>query len=795
MLRITIEVGSSLMLGSGTGRGSYIDSDIIVDDFGLPFFPARRLKGLLRESALELIEMLQQAGWEEFIPVSIEQVFGSSIHPAAIRVNNLYPPDYEQTIDCLNYIRQEFPQLINKEAVTSALTDIRQQTAIDKKGYAQKGSLRSIRVLKKPYSFLGDIEVLDLELKAEIEVLLALACLNLKRVGSSRNRGWGEISCTLCSEDGRNLTKTVVEEFKEELKKGRNLGQRPSRQTEEASVAIMPNKDDTEKTIVATKGYSHKLEYIITNTAPLLFTSPDGDENMVITLDYIPGTALHGYYANQLIKSKGIKPDQAQEDEVFHQCFLEGKLGFSNAYLIYNGAYFKKQLYPTPLFIHTNKQRDQLFNLIEDSPADSQAVRGYACIEDGKLIKKEPEKTINFHLLRNANSTTTQNRIDGHGKDESIFHYQSIEAGQEFHGYLLGSEDKLKAFQDYFGDKSQIRLGRSINTQYGSCRIEFGEIEKNTFSLDDSLLGEDENSRLEDNHVLLYFISPVVLYNDYGYTSVSTENLARILEQRLGLDEGAIELLKSFAREMESNSFVTHWKMPEPVIRAWAPGSSFLLQFKVDIDESLKKRINALMRDGLGDKGHMGLGQLRFVSNLPEVKEYYDSDAKKEFEKPGDISPLAERIIRQTYADFWERIVLATATRRASEFHKKNKEKVSLSSNLLGRLERMVQDAQNPEDLAGKIRELRGKAANPLYEMKLNHASLFEELTNMKLEDWCRGAVENEWKLANKLQEEFDIKQDASDLFRNYWQAFLRTLRQLYKAENIAIRGRGENAE
>lgn len=481
----------------------------------------------------------------------------------------------------------------------------------------------------------------------------------------------------------------------------------------------------------------------------------------------------------------------------FRQWFLEGNLGFSNAYLVYNGTQSKKHLlYPTPLFIHSNKQKDRLFSLIEYSAEDSrQVVRGYACIEDGELIKKEPEKTINFHLVRNANSTTARDRIDGHVKDEGIFHYQTLEVGQEFHGYLLGSKDNLEAFQSYFRDKPEIRLGRSINTQYGSCRITFSEIKENAISLDDSLLGEDENSGLKDNQLLLYFVSPVVLYNDYGYTSVSTENLARILEQRLGLDKGAIELSKSFAREMESNSFIAHWKMPEPTIRGWAPGSSFLLQFKVDIDKSLKERINALMQEGLGEKRHLGFGQLRFVSSLPEVKHYYASDIKDEFAKPNNISPLAERIIRQIYADYWDRIVLTTATWRANEFYKKNNEKVRLSSSLLGRLERIVQDAQKPEDLAGKIKELRDKAAKPLHDMKLNHSSLFKELTNMKLEDWYWGAVENEWKLANKLREEFDIKQDATDLYRNYWQAFLRTLRQLYKAENINIRGRGKNAE
>jgi CRISPR/Cas system CMR subunit Cmr6 (Cas7 group RAMP superfamily) len=150
LLRLQIDVDTFLMLGSGAGRGSYIDSDIIVDEEGLPIFPARRLKGLLRESALEVQEMLQQAELDGFLPLRIDTVFGNSNSPSVLRINNLYPPDYEETVHWLRYIRQEYEQLINKETVTSALTDVRQQTSINEDGYAQEGSLRSIRVLKAP---------------------------------------------------------------------------------------------------------------------------------------------------------------------------------------------------------------------------------------------------------------------------------------------------------------------------------------------------------------------------------------------------------------------------------------------------------------------------------------------------------------------------------------------------------------------------------------------------------------------------------------------------------------------
>ena len=47
-------------MGSGQADVN-IDYDIIHDELGFPYFPARRFKGLLYESALEVTEMLTLA--------------------------------------------------------------------------------------------------------------------------------------------------------------------------------------------------------------------------------------------------------------------------------------------------------------------------------------------------------------------------------------------------------------------------------------------------------------------------------------------------------------------------------------------------------------------------------------------------------------------------------------------------------------------------------------------------------------------------------------------------------------
>lgn len=203
--------------------------------------------------------------------------------------------------------------------------------------------------------------------------------------------------------------------------------------------------------------YAHKLPYFITNIAPLVFTAPEGDENMVNTLDYIPGNALLGYFANQFIRRNKLDPKAAQSDINFKQWFLDGALCFGNAYLAYSeadsGPY---PLYPTPMFLHTDKQRQEIIDLTWDETDDTEVIGGYCCLIDGLLQKKQPGKNINFHLVRNSASERARKRIEGHGDDGGIYHYESLNEGQVFHGYVLGSQETLKAFSDCFDIKSKI---------------------------------------------------------------------------------------------------------------------------------------------------------------------------------------------------------------------------------------------------------------------------------------------------------------------------------------------------
>ena len=56
-MKIRIQLLSDLCTGSGETYNSMIDSDITYDEYGIPYIPARRIKGCIREAALEMMEL------------------------------------------------------------------------------------------------------------------------------------------------------------------------------------------------------------------------------------------------------------------------------------------------------------------------------------------------------------------------------------------------------------------------------------------------------------------------------------------------------------------------------------------------------------------------------------------------------------------------------------------------------------------------------------------------------------------------------------------------------------------
>lgn len=215
-LTLNITTVSEVLVGSGEGWGATIDSDIVFDEYGLPYIPAKRVKGVLRESALEVAEMFKESSIDNDWEKELEKVFGKrgEREPSPVYFNNLYIEEYENNKEWLRWAMLEgYPSLISRDMVLKTFTNIRHQTAIDEEGRAKEHALRTIRVLKRDILFSGVVQIEDGIGLAP----LCLAVCNLRYIGTGRNRGFGHIRCELF-DNSQELTANCINELINKLK-------------------------------------------------------------------------------------------------------------------------------------------------------------------------------------------------------------------------------------------------------------------------------------------------------------------------------------------------------------------------------------------------------------------------------------------------------------------------------------------------------------------------------------------------------------------------------------------------
>ena len=102
----------------------------------------------------------------------------------------------------------------------------------------------------------------------------------------------------------------------------------------------------------------HQLRFRITNLAPLIISARYGDNNMVATLRYIPGTSVLGMLAARFIRLAKIPPDQVCMDEKFRNIFLEGYVNFGNAYISIEKMDNETEIFFRPRCLSGKKNRE-----------------------------------------------------------------------------------------------------------------------------------------------------------------------------------------------------------------------------------------------------------------------------------------------------------------------------------------------------------------------------------------------------------------------------------------------------
>lgn len=509
----------------------------------------------------------------------------------------------------------------------------------------------------------------------------------------------------------------------------------------------------------------HVLQYRVETLSPVLITSTSDDGNMVAAAEHITGTSILGMFAGKFITINEICPEKAHENERFYRWFLQGALKFGNAYLSrqrQDKSIIK--FIPAPLFMHCKKNDpDTAYNLIKMKELDenTKAVRGYVSVNGERYYRDRPDKALHVHHSR-------KNRTRGHSEEGQIFNYEALAEGQVFDGSIFGDEAELLAFCNVFGNENIGVLGRSRQAQYGKVRLQLGEIEA---------VGADITP--DENTVILTLESPLILVNEYGYPELSVGLLVRYLQDRLVPDTN-VTVEKAYARTETVENFVGVWKAKRPQQKAFSAGSSFKLTFSSAPETEIKRKLEQLQAEGIGERRHEGFGQVRLW--WPEA-EYFilDKIDKSAKEKPGGVMP---DLARTVFAHIVEVSLLRQVDSEAFRLNEDIKRN-GLNGHIIGKLEMMLvrpeQDMFEPSTFSKKINGLRKTAQDKLKNTRFVHTTLFEELSAgsfNRIEIIINNLPGDVRKLAVETGFDLEDVERKKELYRCFWLTFLRRARK-----------------
>jgi CRISPR-associated protein Csx10 len=722
-MNLTIITQSYTLCGSGEGTG-VIDADVVYDDHGIPYIPARRLKGLLRESATEVCEYLG-------IGVQIiDELFGANgLKGGKIKITNCFIPDYRAVDFSIHNLRQPFKSILSKNRITAYFTEIRQQTAIGKDGTAQEHSLRTYRVIKPNMTFVGEI-IID-SLNRSEKGLMFLSALNLTRMGTRRNRGFGKVKCSVGLNEFSHSADAI------EALRNHSGDEAPQLSIEGRPSAAMPEEP------IDIKVEPRRMFCTVKTLSSVIFGRQKGDQNTVSSENHIPNTAMRGIIATRYIRSRNL--DVTYRDYYFDQIFLKGKVIISSAYPVSD----EKTFYPSPLALRERKGTvsGEIVNVLAEPIKDkSKSVEGMVAIDASKVTIKKVERTAFFHNSRD--------RIKGHSTGDGIFYYESLDAGQEFSACLIGPKSLLTNLREALGESYTIEVGKSKTAQYGSVEVHVGDIEEI----------EGHEISLPGKSFVMNAITPIILYNDHGFCEISSDRLGKYLSATLGV---GVHVAHAEAAHDFVETYVSVWHSKSQREYAYAAGSSFEIELEDnEPNNSLLANLKRLETDGIGEAKEFGFGRVKvnWISEKSYTKSVSSSTETKSLEpEPPEFKKMLKEILSSALMKEIENMSYS----RARKYKRK------LKSHLVSRLEGMIEESSSRKSFEEKLNLLEGK---PAWKV-LGDAGLLKELKGSFVDGEISHAIEKLFHDNVSLQPAVD----RESLSKSYWLYFFKSLRKINK--------------
>lgn len=642
---IHITLYSDLCSGNGYSYYGTIDSEAEHDDFGLPFIPARRLKGCLRECA----RLLRDSGlWEESTD-PLNYLFGVSGDDSTkgIRIENAYISGYEQIEVGLKLLQEnkEIKKYISPDEVLDLFSDVKAQTRMEN-GVADDNSLRFTRIIHQfsPFNKENRLEfIAKVEYPDGQEDKLKQICKALRHIGMNRNRGLGCVKCEFKAEDKAAYTK-------DDIKIIRN---------------VEINKELNQKL---------NITIFFENLGPLIISGDDKNT----TLKYISGKSVLGALAGSYLSIDGNSAD----DEEFVRLFLSGDTIYSD----FNISDGKHIFYPAPSFINKMKKSKKYVNSLKYSENQDYSSDDYNPA-NGNQPKKLKGKYI---YLEKLNKSGALNILDCEPKQRVIYHHRrgddallysqtALKEGQIFAGNIICGRRDYELILNLLR-KTNFSFGKSKTAQYGKCRI----ISLNTDIINDFNVKKDE---------LIYVSldSRGIFQDKYGYTQ-EPKKVYKIIGEQLGLlNEKADEDIQIGETDYPFCSiqpaiiygYSGVWNLRKAPIAGIESGSTFV--YKAEKDVCIKNYY-------VGERNLEGFGKVSIYKGdeLPyELKvDNEDNKSTKSNNELSSVNDEVKEILKQSlYKVLYQNILEDMLVKMD-----KDDSKLIMSPSTIGRVNLMVKE-------------------------------------------------------------------------------------------------------
>lgn len=523
--KIKITLKSDICMGSGYSYAGIVDSDVCYDEEGIPYIPAKRLKGCLRETYEGIVSNKYS--------IDSNKIFGErgAAQSGDFYINNAYIDNYFKLKSLIKERKTNTNQWYDSQNILSRYTHILGQTKINN-GVADDNSLRYTRVVnrylpgckEKSMVFFADISYSE-----EHEDVIQDCIKGTRHIGMKRNRGFGNVKCELYN------PKDV-----KELELNKDIGESDEKRC---------------------------ITYQISNITPLMLSGIDENKSE----DYIAGQNILGALATRFLE--GYDADSKE----FQDLFLNDTAQYTNAYPLGKEGIH----YPAPMYINQLKKNKRVVNsIVFDSDKENDGseystrdgnipkkMNGkYIRIVNDKVSVLEVDKDIVYH-----NSHANKNDA---GEEGLLYGMEVVREGQQFEGRIFCPE-KYAGFISQLLKSGDFYFGKSKSSQYGRCRI----LEVRTDN-------RKENDRIIEAHggeqIVVTFQSDAIFVSDNCYT-INRDEVVKTIAKEIGIgDCYEIKDTKSYITTTKSTGYMGVWNLRKNVMPAIAAGSAIVYKIKKD---------------------------------------------------------------------------------------------------------------------------------------------------------------------------------------------------------------------